>query len=205
MKHKVYDVINARIIELLDQGVIPWRRPWKGGRDGSAKNMESGREYSGINRWLLNSLAYEKNYFLTYKQAGALGGNVIKGEKGFPVIYWNWIERKNEKTGEVEEIPFLRYYTVFNVSQCEGIPPEKIPSTPDTPPLDFNPIEQCERIVSDFIDSPPVIHSRVARACYKSISDRVEMPGRDMFRSESMYYATLFHELSHSTPDTARA
>lgn len=155
MSHKVYDVINTRIIELLDKGVIPWRRPWKGGLEGTARNMDSGREYSGINRWLLNSFAYEQNYFLTYKQAKKAGGNVIKGEKGLPVIYWNWIERENKKTGEIENIPFLRYYTVFNVSQCEGIPAEKIPAPPVFTPLDFNPIAQCEKIVSEFIDSPP--------------------------------------------------
>ena len=69
---------------------------------------------------------YESPFWLSFKQAGELGGNVKKGEKGTPVVFWNWINHIDDEDKE-KNIPFMRYYTVFNVAQCENIDESKIP------------------------------------------------------------------------------
>jgi len=37
------------------------------------------------------------------------------------VVFWKWLDKEDEETGEVKQIPFLRYYNVFHIEQCEGI------------------------------------------------------------------------------------
>lgn len=208
-KRDVFDVITARIMELLDKGVIPWRRPWRGGRAGRPKNLASGKDYRGVNTFLLHCASMSEGYdspcWLTFKQAKERGGSVRKGEHGMPVIFWNWIEKEKAlATGETvqEEIPFLRYYTVFNVEQCEGIDYPK----PDTQgePLAFQPIEECESVVDGFTDKPAIEHDGHGRAFYRPATDTVHLPDKGRFDSEQAYYATLFHELTHSTGHESR-
>ena len=80
-------------------------------------------QYSGVNILLLWSETIEKGYsspyWLTYKQAAELGGNVIKGQKGTAIIYYTLWEKKNEQ-GEDEKIPMLKSFTVFNLDQKIG-------------------------------------------------------------------------------------
>ena len=91
--------------------------------------------------FLLHCLAYESPYFVTYKQAQRLGGHVRKGEKGCPVVFWKLQDVKTETTEDgqtvhkVKQFPILRYYTVFNVSQCEDIevPPLDVPERDHSP------------------------------------------------------------------------
>lgn len=77
----VYSIVTDRIIDLLGKGVVPWHQPWKGG-DGAPANLVSKKPYRGVNVFLLNSVAYLSPYWLTFKQARSLGGNIRKGEKG---------------------------------------------------------------------------------------------------------------------------
>ena len=209
-KRDVYDVITARIMELLDKGIVPWRKPWRGGRAGKPKNLASGKDYRGVNTFLLHCAGmaggYDSPYWLTFNQAKERGGNVRKGEHGMPVVFWNWLEREktDSQTGEAktEEIPFLRYYTVFNVEQCDGIDCPK----PDTQsvPLDFQPIAECETVVEGFTDKPGIEHDGAGRAFYRPSDDTVHMPESGRFDSAQAYYATLFHELAHSTGHGSR-
>jgi len=97
----------------------------------------------------------------------------------------------------------LKYFRVFNLEQTENIEPDKLPkdSQPidDDDLLDFDPIEACENIVDHMPSRPELEHSRESRAYYKPLSDLVHMPDKELFTSESDYYSTLFHELTHST------
>ena len=119
----VYEVITDRILAQLEAGTVPWTKPWNG-EAGMPKNLISGRAYRGINVFLLHSLGYASPFFVTFKQAKKLGGQVPKGEKGCAVVFWTWIDREEEtEDGPVTKarVPLLRYYTVFNVEQCDGI------------------------------------------------------------------------------------
>ncbi len=196
--NRAYQVITDRVIALLESGTVPWHRPW-GGAERRPRNLASDRPYRGINVFLLAAASYEAPYWLTFKQARDRGGSVKKGEHGFPCIFWNWIERTDADTGEVEKRPFLKYYTVFNVEQCADVP---YPSAP-TRENSFSPIEACERIVSGMPQAPPVRHGG-ARAYYDPSTDEVGMPPRERFDGPEAYYGVLFHELVHSTGHESR-
>jgi antirestriction protein ArdC len=75
----VYDVVTESIIKQLESGVAPWRKPW---RTEMPANLVSRKEYRGINIFILAPQGYGSRYWLTYRQAQALGGNVKKGERG---------------------------------------------------------------------------------------------------------------------------
>jgi antirestriction protein ArdC len=185
----VYEIITDRIIESLTKGVVPWRKPWK---TETPKNLISGKEYRGVNVLLLGSSTYESPWWLTFNQARDLGGSVKKGERGTPVVFWKVYDKESEK-GEQDRRFVLRYYTVFNIAQCEGV---KAPASIVRP--SFNSIEACEQIVSGFEGKPRIDHGGT-RAFYNPIEDRIQMPVRESFVSAEEYYSTLFHELAHST------
>jgi len=52
----VYQIVTDRIIHALEQGVIPWRKPWRVA--GHPKNFITCRPYRGINILLLASQGY---------------------------------------------------------------------------------------------------------------------------------------------------
>ena len=108
MAETVYQIVTDRIIHLLEEGVCPWRRPWKAT---PAQNLVSRRPYQGINSLVLNSLAFDSPYWVTFKQAKDLDGNVKRGEHGTAVIFWKWLERETED-GQPDTFPILRYYTI---------------------------------------------------------------------------------------------
>jgi len=192
---KVYEIITKAILEKLEEGSIPWHKPWSG-QESMPKNLITKKEYQGINAFLLGCQGYTSPFWLTFKQCKDLGGTVNKGAKATPVIYWNWIELDSD--GETEEkVPFLRYYSVFNVEQCEGIPQDKLPQAAIT----VNAIDRitvCEEIINSMTDRPAITHNRQA-ALYYVDKDIINMPLFASFETAETYYATLFHEIIHST------
>ncbi|MFA6924899.1 MAG: ArdC-like ssDNA-binding domain-containing protein [Bacteroidales bacterium] len=189
----VYTIVTNRIIEHLEKGVVPWQQSWSDA--GLPKNLITGKHYRGINVWLLSALDYKQNYFLTFRQVKDLGGSVKKGEKSHEVIFWKWFEKENKETKEKERIPMLRYYRVFNVSQCDNIPLDKIPPIIER---NNNPIETCEKIISE-MPQKPRIQNKEQRAYYNRLSDYVNVPKIETFNKSEDYYGTIFHELVHST------
>jgi antirestriction protein ArdC len=87
--NKVYQIITDQIISKLEEGVIPWHKPWTGGPEGRPKNLTTGKAYRGFNSFWLGLLGGGSPYWLTIKQANALGGKVKKGSQTTIVIYWN--------------------------------------------------------------------------------------------------------------------
>jgi len=191
-----YDVVAESIIRQLERGAAPWRKPW---RTEMPANLVSKKEYRGINIFLLACQGYGSRYWLTYRQAQMLSGNVKKGEHGSKVVFWKIDEyrKENSETGEIENRKsiLLRYYTVFNLEQCEGI------KSPEPAPV-INPIDQCESIVEQMPNHPKF--GQDSRACYRPSIDTVGMPARSAFHSAEEYYSTFFHELTHSTGHPSR-
>jgi len=121
------------------------------------KNALSKKPYRGVNIFLLavtqQYAGYDSPYWLTYRQAQELGGNVKKGEKSTLIIFWKQFEAQDrENPDKTKMIPVLRYYNVFNVDQCENLDPEKLPegAVDDTPDLDFSPLAACEDLVKHY-------------------------------------------------------
>jgi antirestriction protein ArdC len=198
-QEKIYQFVTERIIAALEKGVIPWRKSWSGG-DSAPVNYKSKKEYRGVNVLMLLCSGYVSPKWLTFKQAVEAGGRVIAGEKGTPVVFWNFIEKPTDEPGRTRKIPFLKYYTVFNLSQCEGIEDTAAPVEPVKP---FEQIERAVRIVGG-MPNPPTVTGGASRAAYRPSTDTVIMPQGCNFDSEPEYYSTLFHELVHSTGHKSR-
>ncbi len=202
---QAYEIITNRIMEKLEQGVVPWQRPW---RITKPKNLISGKEYRGINILMLGLENYSCSHWATFKQIRKLGGSVNKGTKGTPIVFWNWVPRKNRKAsstsedsqqendGELNErmVPLLRCYRVFNLKQTSGI---EIPV--EEKGANIKPIDTCESITNQMPDPPLVTLDGGNRAFYRSLTDSVHLPMPRSFKSAEEYYSTLFHELVHST------
>tara|TARA_R110002111_G_scaffold177181_2_gene243220 strand:- start:3706 stop:4560 length:855 start_codon:yes stop_codon:yes gene_type:complete len=194
---KVYQVITDRMIQLLETGTVPWQRPWKGYIN-APRNLVSDKQYRGINIFMLASTGYANPYWLTFKQIKSREGHVKKGEKGWPCVFWNWVEKENSDTGQMEKQGFIKYYTVFNVEQTKGI------NFPTPEVFDnFKPIQACEDIVAQMPDAPQITRCG-SKACYVPSQDRIEIPRKELFEKIEEYYSTLFHELSHSTGHAKR-
>lgn len=200
MSDVVYRLVTERIIGLLEQGTVPWRRPWIGGR--GPQNHVSGRRYRGINVFYLNAVAEHKSYrhnrWLTYRQAKAAGGYVRKGESGYPVIFWKIVKKtKEDDAGEpvVKTYPLLRYYTVFNIDQCGKISHREKPALPEA---HFKPARRAEAIIRK-MPCPPTIEHGGYGASYNPLTDTVRLPERTKFYASHYYYSTAFHELAHAT------
>ena len=199
-KHDVYEIVTNRIIELLEAGTVPWHQPWTDA--GEPQNVITKIPYRGFNLLLLASLGYSRNLFLTYRQAKEMGAMIRKGEKPFPIVFWKWPEAKPDENGKkpVEKVrPILRYYQVWNIEQCEDIPEHLLPP----PEMPNDPIEVCENIVLMMPKCPPITHVG-KKAYYKPEEDVINIPKIKAFDSSEDYYATLFHELVHSTGHTQR-
>jgi len=201
MKHDIYQSVTDSIINLLEQDLAPWHKPWSDSDSIDCAlpfNAATGRHYSGINVALLWAKGYETGYlmngWLTYKQALDLGGHVMKGEKSQRIVFWKF--RDVEKNGKIETIPFARAYSVFNVEQCNGLENSKVgelisPVEPD------DVIHWCQTVGAD-------IRHGGNRACFVPSHDFIQLPRPEQFENYSVYHATALHELTHWTGHKSR-
>jgi len=188
-KPDVAQLVTDQIIEALERGVIPWKKPW---RKELPRNI-TGRHYHGVNLLLLALSPHASPFYLTFKQANELGGMVRAKSSGFRVIYWRILEHLSPE-GEITTIPLLKYYTVFNLEQTTGIPEERLPKLSEQ---HINPIGECEQVWADMPNKPALLSAQ--EAFYERKSDTVGIPPIDRFVSAEEYHSTLFHELVHST------
>ena len=209
MSNDVYQIITDRMLSLLESGTVPWQKPWSAsGSEGLPRNFVSKKPYRGINPFILLCAGYSCPYWVSYRQAADLGGTVRKGEKGYPVVFWKRLPKTDKATGKPvlngkgkpEMVLFLRYYTVFNLEQCDGIKWEK-PVAPAGKV--FEPLEEAARIVASMPDAPEIRHGG-ARACYSPALDLVQMPHKETFTDSAHYYNVLFHEMTHATGHAKR-
>jgi antirestriction protein ArdC len=196
-KNDTYQIVTDRIMARLDEGIIPWERPWVGGEPPA--NFVSKRPYRGINVLMTALAGYAQPYWVTFNQAKALGGNIRKGERGTPVVLWKFLN-KTDAEGEDYTIPLIRYFTVFNIEQTDGI---ELPALagPNVVQSDA----RAEAVVQDFLTRAGLtVKVGGDRAYYSPTQDYVGMPPREQFTSTAHYYATLFHELVHATGHKSR-
>jgi len=197
----VYEIVTNRIMEIMEQGEIPWRKPWVS-TDG-ARNLVSNKPYRGINQFLLNCTPYSSPYWLTMKQCNDRKGQVRKGERSTVVVFWKWLNTVREDAAENEskivKVPLLRYYRVFNLEQTEGIPhPEQ-----ETASHPITPIEQAEQIIENMPLKPDIRYGG-DKAYYSPTLDYVQLPPIDSFHSPEDLAQVTFHEVAHATGHASR-
>lgn len=195
MSVNVYQLVTDRIIEQLENGIIPWTKPWSGTLEG-AYNRISKKPYSLLNQMLLQ----HDGEYATFKQWQDLGGHIRKGEKSEVVVFWKIQPYKDtDKEGNeiIKQIPILRYFNVFHISQVEGVEPL---ATKDLK-TDVEPIEQAEKVIEDYKtrENIQIIETLSNKAFYSPSMDYIQVPKKEQFENINEYYSTLFHEMTHST------
>ncbi len=195
----VYEMVTERIINQLEQGIVPWQKPWTGIRSG-AYNRISKKSYSLINQMMLK----HDGEYATFKQWESLGGHVRKGEKSEIVVFWKITpveETKEDGTKEVKQIPLLRYYNVFHISQVDGVGPLAEDELDQ-----IEPIEKAENVLHDYWtrENIKVEHKAGDKAYYSPTIDMICLPLFEQFTDANEYYSTAFHESVHSTMKESR-
>ena len=191
----LYKEITERIMNQMKNGVIPWHKPWISGK---AISRTTGKPYSLLNQMMLG----KPGEYLTFKQCQQEGGKVKKGEKAQMVVFWKWMTVEDEETKEEKEVPFLRYYNVFHIDQCEGLRPKYEITLPGT----AEPDAAANEIIYDYLSHSGVVmrHESGDRAYYQPTTDTVVIPDRKQFAETAEFYSTIFHELTHSTGHESR-
>ncbi|MGD0884902.1 MAG: zincin-like metallopeptidase domain-containing protein [Thermodesulfovibrionales bacterium] len=203
--HPLFDKITNQIIELLEQGVVPWRITWRLKGCYPPTNYVTKKPYRGINVFLIHlellkrKVQYSSKYFLTKKQAESLKGcKVREGEEGFPLMLIKYYKRAPEESADPMDNVLMRQFVVFNIEQCEGIKGQ------DPIPMQaFNPIMAAQQIIADMPNPPVLFHGNYS-PCYTPPNDTVKLPRHELFESPEDYYDTAFHELLHSTGHESR-
>jgi len=201
MAFDIYAAVTDRIVQQLEKGVVPWRKPWTGVRSGAISGA-TGKPYSLLNQMLLA----KAGEWYTWNQIQALGGKVRKGEKSSMVVFWKQTPVKDEDpaTGEQIErmIPVLKYFNVFHIDQLDGIEAKTIDPEAIDPATDT----AADAIIAGYLQRSGVEleHRKGDEAFYSPSVDRVVLPLREQFPSMAEYYSTAFHELTHSTGHSSR-
>ena len=193
-----YEELTNTIIAKLEDGVLPWRRPWDPSKCSAAKspmNPVTGHTYRGINAL---ALAMSPRAFggdprwMSYRQAAARGWQVRKHEKGAIVFFYKKLEIRSDEEDR-RTIPLLRAYVVFHASQLDGIPELGEPAAP-------KPV--AERIVdADLIVKGSGVRVAIGgdRAFYTPSTDHIQMPPDGAFAGPPDWAATILHELAHAS------
>lgn len=199
MSKSVYEMVTERIISQLKNNIIPWEKPWTGIRSG-AYNRISMKPYSILNQMLLK----HQGEYATFKQWQDLGGHVRKGEKSEIVVFWKIQpieEEKEDGTKETKQIPLLRYFNVFHISQVDGVEPLSKDALND-----IEPIEKADNVLYDYWTRENITVEHIAndKAYYSPSCDLIHLPLFEQFKDAAEYYSTAFHESVHSTMKESR-
>lgn len=204
----------------------PSKRWFSVAGNGFPQNVE-GRLYQGMNSLILYLLCEKRNYvtpvFMTFLQAKTQEVNVLKGQKAFPVLYWDFsiknengskikIDEYNSLSDELKKeykvIPYTKEYWVFNVDQTNYA--EKYPEKWEELKQKFavaelkdeNGMLSCpvlDRMLQEDAWLCPIDSSIRDRSFYRPSEDKIFIPHKGQFYSGEMFYSTLIHEMAHST------
>lgn len=211
------ELILQRITEQLEQGTVPWRKPWTANQAafGSGLNIVSHKPYNGINRLLTSLQGFQSRYWGSFAQWSDVGGHVRKGERGTPIVFWSVVDRKNSQSSNASSKPtnprnpkddklfILKHSTIFNLDQIDGVDSlKKIESEASQRPVAaFAPIDAAQRLLDAYLarDGHLTMRHGASSASYLPMKDTILMPGGADFTESAEYYSTAFHELIHST------
>lgn len=217
------DLMIEKIEEVSDN---PSKRWFSVAGHGFPQNVE-GRLYQGMNSLILYLLCEKRNYvtpvFMTFLQAKTQEVNVLKGQKAFPVLYWDFsiknengskikIDEYNSLSDELKKeykvIPYTKEYWVFNVDQTNYA--EKYPEKWEELKQKFavaelkdeNGMLSCpvlDRMLQEDAWLCPIDSGIRDRSFYRPSEDKIFIPHKGQFYSGEMFYSTLIHEMAHST------
>lgn len=208
MGKDLYTEITERICEQLESGIIPWEKPWTGARIG-ARSHSTGKAYSIINQLMLG----KPGEYITFNQCKAEGGKVKKGAKAKTVVFWKPIAVESKDADgnpimvdgkpEIKMVPFLRYYNVFHIDDCEGI---EARWTEEQMPEGAQAVEEAENVFRGYLNREGIrLEEEMSDdAFYSPRLDYIHLPKMEQFAETAEYYSTAFHESVHSTGHESR-
>ena len=200
--------ITNELIEIIDRGVLPWRKPWTVGGS-SVPLRQNGEPYQGINNFLLTMrtmvAGYTSPYWMTLRQANELDAKVIKGSKASVVVYYGTAERGRHEDAHDDEmdtedsktIPFMKSYRVFNADQIEGLDARYYPAPVD--PKEYPERAPIPHMQAFFEAIGASVSFSGPEACYVPTLDKIYMPRIELFENPLNFYAVWGHELGHWT------
>lgn len=167
--------------------------------------------YNGINNIRLilaaKHFGFEDSRWTTFKQAQELGAKIQKGAKGIHIEYWQYAKpimeinpntKKKEQVYVIDEetgkkvpayvkldYPIVKNYVVFNASQVEGIEKE-IPLK----------IHHEDTIKSS---EAKIYYDQDSKNYYSPSNDEIHVVSKERFKTLNNFYATVAHEIAHST------
>ena len=218
-QQQLRDRINTQIVESLERGVRPWRRPWQAdGNSGFPANVVSRKPYRGINPILLflasNRHGFASKHWGTFKQWKQLGGCVMRrpsdvpeGQWGTTIVFWSKVggKKRGDEGGERDDGFFLmKAYTVFNIEQVEGERLDHLRAgAGDSEPGDVR--DGDYRHVEDAVAATgmKILHGG-DRAYYSPAHDHIRLPYRGRFETAADHAVTLLHEGIHATEHPSR-
>lgn len=124
--------ITDRMIEALQKGVAPWRKPWACGlAEGIPANFQSGRCYTGINWFWLAMTAYFEGYSSRHWGTNQgwlknVGGIPKDGEPEHSVVFFTMLPRLDEQGhpivigGHPSYFRMMREYPVLHACQLRA-------------------------------------------------------------------------------------
>lgn len=230
---KALQAFAELIIKKMDSLSSNWQKPWIDAKVNSGPQNLEGRKYSGLNTlflFLVSEMAgYKMPVFMTFPQAKKNGLLINKGEKAFPVIYFNflvkdketgkkismeeWKELPKETQDKYTVIPFMSIHQVFNIEQSniKEAKPELWESLSNKffkdIPLDTAGMVSCPEM-DLLLDKQgwvcPIYTERENSAFYSILKDEIHLPLKGQFHSGEAFYGTLTHEMAHSTGSDGR-
>jgi|TARA_R100000093_G_scaffold71723_1_gene48596 antirestriction protein ArdC len=206
MSAKVVEIVTNKIIEKLEEGVVPWNKPWMT-VEARPKNMITKRPYRGINALIASPMVsgYEDPHWMTGNQIRKMGMKLMPEQKYTPILFFNWIEKTEE--GKTKKIPFMKFYKHYNRRQIEGH--EVTWPVSDESIGVVKPVEGWEIKAKEMLDTylsagGPTLEEGKSGCWYMPSTDVVGMPFKDKFHSNAEYWSSMFHEMTHSTGATKR-
>lgn len=203
----VYSIVTERILQSLQQGIIPWHKPWITVGSG-AYNEFSGHRYSVLNQILLT---HGPGPYASMRQWITAGYTLREDAHPDIVTFFKWpddlpegadnTEKAEEKT--IRRPPVLRYYRVYHASQVVG---EVRPYYPDPELYDTEPEEEAERVFYSYVRREGIrLEEELSnQAYYCPGTDTIHIPSIRQFERAEIYFSVAIHEAIHSTGTEAR-
>ncbi len=195
--------VAQALIDMMERGTAPWQRPWDVEAN-SPVSLATGREYRGVNRWLLAGSGHSGG-FATFRQAAERGWNVRKGEKGTMIV--KVVELAPEqaaeggpgtgkgadaKQGKGKSV-LMRYY-VFGRDQLENPPPAIARQG-----RDFEPAERAQGVLDALVDRTRMTVAYGGNhAFYDPKRHHIQLPPIGAHHSRYDACAGALHEASHA-------
>ena len=215
----VYEIVTNRIIQQLEEGTVPWHKPWSSSSGNVPINYVTRKPYRGVNLLLLSM----PGEWLTWNQIKKLHGTVRKGETSSLVVFFSFIEPKDKKKSKVPKVdtdifdssiaenkkpsddayPLLRYTNVWHISQVDGIE-----SKLNLQPVESSLVgdEQADYLINTYCREEHIkLHITNSQSAYYSqLDDSIMLPQLSQYECAAEFYSTAFHELAHSTGHSSR-